>query len=47
MFSRSVKLEKLTWKLPDILQIQVCPNHGPPEVGWGHIGKPYFVYVDL
>jgi hypothetical protein len=38
-FSRTTKPEKLriTPKLPEILQTQVCTNHGP----WGWVGPQW------
>jgi hypothetical protein len=36
---------KSTWKLTDIVQIQVCSNHGPRGSGGATIGETIFAYV--
>jgi hypothetical protein len=46
-FSRTTKPQKLrfTQKLPDIVQIQVCTNHGPRGSGGATMGKTIFTRV--
>jgi hypothetical protein len=39
------KMFKLTWKLPDIVQIQVCSNHGPQGSIGATIGETIFTCV--
>jgi hypothetical protein len=36
---------KFTWKLADIVQIQVCSNHGPRGSGGATIGETIFTCV--
>jgi hypothetical protein len=47
VFSRTTKPEKLrfTQKLPEILQIQDCTNHGPLGLGGATMGKTVFTFV--
>jgi hypothetical protein len=44
IFSRTTKPEKLifTQKLSDMVQIQICTNHGPRGSGGGHNGETRF-----
>jgi hypothetical protein len=46
-FSRITKPErfKLTWQFADIVQMQVCSNHGPRGLGGATIGKTIFTCV--
>ena len=46
-FSRTTKPGKFkfTWKLADIVQIQVCSNHGPRGSGGATIGETNFTRV--
>jgi hypothetical protein len=46
-FSRTTEPEKFkfTWKLPDIVQIQICPNECPRGSGGATIGEIIFTCV--